>query len=152
VELSPTDRRILNVLQREGRISMVELSRRVGLSETPCARRMRQLEQSGVIQGYGARIDQTNAGLKVSAFMTVNTDQRNETDRKLFQEAVGREPRIVGCAAISGAHDFMLEVVAADMDDLSNLTLDRLLGLPTVTDVSTAVVFRWLKRDHPLPI
>jgi len=150
--LSAPDRRILNVLQREGRISVVELSRRVGLSETPCARRMKQLEESGVITGYGARLDPNRAGLAISAFITVNTDQRNETDRSLFQDAVRREPRIVGCAAISGVSDFMLEVVAADMDDLSNLTLERLLGLPTVTDIATSVVFRWLKRDEPLPL
>jgi Lrp/AsnC family leucine-responsive transcriptional regulator len=152
LSLSITDRRILKVLQREGRVSVVDLSRRVGLSETPCARRMRQLEETGVIKGYGARLDRSRVGLTISAFITVNTDQRNETDRKLFQDAVGREPRIVGCAAISGASDFMLEVVAADMDDLSNLTLERLLGLPTVTDISTSIVFRWLKRDEPLPL
>lgn len=150
--LSESERKLLRVLQDEGRISNVALAERVGMSETPCLRRVKLLEESGVITGYRADLDPAKLGLTVSAFVYVTTDQRSETDRKLFMTAIDGEAQIVSCAATSGAYDFVLEVVAADVEALGELTMNRLLSLPTVRSISSSVVFRWLKRNRPLPV
>ena len=152
MSLTEAERKILRVVQTEGRITNVELSRRVGMSETPCLRKLKQLEDAGVVTGYRATVDQKVAGLPVSAFVLVNTDQRTETDRRLFNDAVAGEPQIIACAALSGAYDFILEVVAKDIDDLADLTMRRLLSLPTVSDLSSSIVYHWTKRNEPLPL
>jgi len=150
--MTSSERRLLAVLQQNGRISNVALSERVGMSETHCLRRVRQLEEAGIIRGYRAELDAEKIGQGVSAFVYVTTDQRTETDRKLFMTAVVEETQVISCAATSGAYDFVLEVVAPDIAGLGDLTMRRLLSLPTVRSVSSSVVFRWLKRNHPLPV
>ncbi len=150
--LTDPERRILRVVQKRGRISNVELAQATNMSETQCLRRTRQLEDAGVIRGYRAVLDRKQAGSLISAFVLVDTDQRTETDQRNFMDAVLGEPQVISCAAISGAHDFILEVVAADMEDLADLTMTRLLGLPTVRDVASSIVYRWIKEAEPLPV
>lgn len=152
MKLTDADRRILRLLQREGRISASELARRTDMAESSCLRRMRQLEDSGVITGYRAEVDQREVGLPITAIVMVATNQRTETDREMFLDAIAREPKVVTCAAISGSHDFMLEVKVADIDELSELTLRRILGLPSVNALSSSIVYRWIKRNDPLPV
>ncbi|MBV8976474.1 MAG: Lrp/AsnC family transcriptional regulator [Alphaproteobacteria bacterium] len=146
------DRRILRLLQREGRISVSELARRTGMAESSCLRRIRQLEEAGVITGYRAVVDQRKVNLPISAIVMVATNQRTETDRELFLDAIAKEPEVLTCAAISGSHDFLLEIAVADIDALSELTLRKLLGLPTVMSLSSSIVYRWIKRSEPLPV
>lgn len=150
--LTEADRRMLAALQSNGRISNVELARRVGMSETACLRRLRSLEEAGIISGYRAVVDLPRVGLPVFAFIMINTDQRTETDRQSFQEAVQNEARVIDCAAISGSHDFILGVAAESIEDLSDLVMKRLLSLPTVKDVASSIVFNWLKRGGTPPI
>jgi len=150
--LSDADRRILRVLQREGRITVSELARRTDMAESSCLRRMRQLEESGVVAGYRAVVEQRKVDLPITAIVMVATNQRTETDRELFLDAIAREPQVLTCAAISGSHDFLLEVAVADIDALSELTLRRLLGLPSVMSLSSSIVYRWVKRNEPLPV
>jgi Lrp/AsnC family leucine-responsive transcriptional regulator len=150
--LSDADRRILRVLQSEGRITASELARRMGMSETSCLRRMKSLEEAGVIQAYRAVVDQRQIGLTMSAIILVSVNQRTEIDRKDFLSAVADDPQIISCAAVTGSYDFALEAVIRDMDDLSDLTLRRLLELPTVTAMSTFIVHKWIKRNTPLPV
>jgi Lrp/AsnC family leucine-responsive transcriptional regulator len=152
MNLTETDRRILRVLQREGRITASELARRTDMAESSCLRRMRLLEVGGVITSYRAIVDQKQVGLPITAIVMVATNQRTETDREMFLDAITREPSIVTCAAISGSHDFMLEVQVADIDELSELTLRRILGLPSVNSLSSSIVYRWIKRNDPLPV
>jgi Lrp/AsnC family leucine-responsive transcriptional regulator len=152
MNLTETDRRILRVLQREGRITASELARRTDMAESSCLRRMRLLEEGGIITGYRAIVDQKQVGLPITAIVMVATNQRTETDREMFLDAITREPSIVTCAAISGSHDFMLEVQVADIDELSELTLRRILGLPSVNSLSSSIVYRWIKRNDPLPV
>ncbi|HUJ47296.1 MAG TPA: Lrp/AsnC family transcriptional regulator [Rhizomicrobium sp.] len=150
--LSDSDRRILRIVQAEGRIAVSELARRTNMAESSCLRHLRMLEERGVVIGYRAVVDQRQIGLPISAIVMVATNQRTETDREMFLEAIAREPKVVTCAAISGSHDFMLEVEVADIDELSDLTLRRLLGLPTVMSLSSSIVYRWIKRNDPLPV
>jgi len=150
--LSDADRRILRLLQSEGRISASELARRIGLSETSCLRRMKSLEEAGVILGYQAIVDQRQLGFSMSAIVMISTNQRTETDRKELLSAIEANPQIVSCAGATGTHDFIVEAVVRDIDDLSDLTLRKLLELPSVTGMSTAVVVKWIKRNSPLPV
>ncbi|HEX3423858.1 MAG TPA: Lrp/AsnC family transcriptional regulator [Sphingomicrobium sp.] len=152
MHVSDADRRILRVLQSEGRITASELARRIGMSETSCLRRMKSLEEAGVIQAYRAVVDQRQIGLTMSAIILVSVNQRTETDRKDFLSAIADDPQIISCAAVTGSYDFALEAVIRDMDDLSDLTLRRLLELPTVTAMSTFIVHKWIKRNTPLPV
>jgi len=102
MHVSDADRRILRVLQSEGRISASELARRIGMSETSCLRRMKSLEEAGVILGYHAIVDQRRLGFSMSAIIMVSTNQRTETDRKDLLSAIEREPQIVSCAGGTG--------------------------------------------------
>ena len=151
MNISDSDRRILQVLQSDGRISASELARRIGSSESSCLRRMKSLEEAGVIEGYQAVVDQRQIGLTMSAVILVSVNQRTETDRKDFLSAIANNPQITSCAAVTGSYDFVLEAVLRDMDDLSDLTLRKLLELPTVTSMSTFIVHKWVKRRAPLP-
>jgi Lrp/AsnC family leucine-responsive transcriptional regulator len=152
MHLSDADHRILRVLQSEGRISASELSRRIGLSETSCLRRLKSLEEAGVILGYHGIVDRRQVGFSMSAIIMVAVNQRSETDRKDFLSAIEANPQIISCAAVTGSYDFVLEVVIRDIDDLSDLTLRQLLELPSVTGMSTSIVHKWFKRNAPLPV
>lgn len=152
MHLTDADRRILRVLQSEGRISASELARRIGLSETSCLRRMKSLEEAGVILGYQAIVDQRQVGFSMSAMIMISTNQRTETDRKELLSAIEANPQIISCAGATGSHDYIMEAVVRDIDDLSDLTLRKLLELPSVAGMSTAVVVKWIKRNSPLPV
>lgn len=152
MHISDADRRILRVLQSEGRISASELARRIGMSESSCLRRMKSLEDAGVILGYQAIVDQRQIGFSMSAIIMVSTNQRTETDRKDLLSAIENDPQFISCAGATGAYDFIIEAVVRDIDDLSDLTLRKILELPTVTSISTSVVVKWIKRNGPLPV
>jgi Lrp/AsnC family transcriptional regulator, leucine-responsive regulatory protein len=150
--ISDADRQILRVLQTNGRISATELARRIGMSETSCLRRIKSMEEAGIILGYQAAVDRRQIGFSMSAIIMVSVNQRTETDRKDFLSAIADNPQIISCAAVTGSYDFVLEVVIRDIDDLSDLTLRQLLELPSVTGMSTSVVHKWFKRNAPIPV
>lgn len=152
MSITQEDRRILRELQQDGKISNVELARRVNMSESPCLRRTKALEDSGVIKSYQVRLDAKKLGYPVTAYILVNLDQRTETDANRFFEAVRHEPRIVECVAITGPNDLMLRVVARDIDDLSNLTMEGILRHPSVKDIASCIVLKHIKEDEGLPI
>jgi Lrp/AsnC family leucine-responsive transcriptional regulator len=144
-QLRAADHRILRELSRDGRLSNVELARRVRMSESACLRRVRALEESGAISGYRATINPLALGKVLSAYMLVNLDQRGAADAKAFLEVMRDDDRIITCAAVTGEYDLILEVAVKDVADLTNLTLDTLLKLPTVRDVVTCLSLRTYK-------
>ena len=146
-DLDLTDRKILTVLQADGRISNTELSRKVGLSESPCLRRVRNLEEDGVIAGYSALLDHRKLGLEMGAYVQVNLDQRTEADTNAFVQAVRKAPWIVECVAISGTHDYLLKVAARNIDHFGELILKKLLRFPGVTDVVSNLVLASIKDN-----
>lgn len=147
-ELDVTDRKILAELQANGRISNTDLARRVGLSESPCLRRVRNLEDEGFIAGYSAVLNRRRLGLEMLAYVQVNLDQRSESDTQAFVEAVRNAPWIVECVAISGTHDYLLIVAAKNIDDFGELTMKKLLRLPGVIDVTSNLVLASIKDNH----
>jgi Lrp/AsnC family transcriptional regulator, leucine-responsive regulatory protein len=145
VRLRAEDHRILRELSRDGRLSNVELARRVRMSESACLRRVRALEESGAIAGYRATINPLAFGKVLSAYMLVNLDQRGAADAKAFLDVMRADDRIITCAAVTGEYDLILEVAVKDVADLTDLTLDTLLKLPTVRDVVTCLSLRTYK-------
>jgi len=152
MKLKSKERHILEVLQRDGRISNVNLAKAVDLSESPCLRKTKALEESGVISGYRAVVDQKKTGYDISAYIMVNLDQRSETDTTAFFDSVQHEPRIIECVAITGSNDLVLKVVAKDIEDLGKLTMEGILRHPSVKDIASSVVIKKIKPFSGLPI
>ncbi|HVO45235.1 MAG TPA: Lrp/AsnC family transcriptional regulator [Steroidobacteraceae bacterium] len=137
-----SDRLILRELERHGRLSNVELARRVRMSESACSRRVRALQESGAIQGYRAVIDPKAMGRNLVAYLLVNLDQRGATDANAFLDVIRGDDRIASCAAVTGEFDLILQAYVEDVDDLTDLSLDTLLRIPTVRDVVTCLCLR----------
>ncbi|HTX23448.1 MAG TPA: Lrp/AsnC family transcriptional regulator [Steroidobacteraceae bacterium] len=150
--LDRLDARILEELQKDGRRPVVDLAERIGLSGTPCARRIRQLEESGVIRGYTAIVDPARLGLSVQAFVQVKLERHTDENIAQFRRELDTLDTIVACYATTGEYDFLLQVIAADLEALSNIVLRKLLKIPSVRDVHSTVVLETIKRSMRVPI
>ncbi len=150
--LDRVEQRILQVLQKEGRLSNVELAQLVGLSESPCLRRVRGLEENGVIAGYSARLNQRKIGLQVTAFVQVQLEKHDDQKTRDFLDEVAAETHIVECHAMSGAYDYLLKVVAQSMDHFSEIAMQGILRFPGVKDIESSFSLQTVKQDAPLPV
>ena len=151
-ELDEIDWKILRELQEDGRISNVELSRRVGISAPPCLRRMRWLEESGIIRGYRALLNAPAPGLDVVAFCLVGLHHQSEADLKAFAD-LSRGWTVVRQAwMVSGESDFMLHCVARDLGSFQSFVIEKLTSAPNVDTVRTALTIRPVKEEGLVPI
>lgn len=151
--LPSSDRKILNILQTDGRIANVALAEKINMSPSPCLRRLKQLEDSGMIQGYAAILNREKLGLGIMAFVEVKVPQVADASIvDLFKEAVRNEPSIIGCYITAGQFDFLLAVVAEDMTTYSALAQNVLLKLPGVQDMRSSFVLEAIKDTTALPI
>jgi len=149
--LDATDRQILRELQTDGRLSNVALAETVGLSESPTFRRVRQLEERGLISGYAALVDQRRLGLTVTAFVQVTMERQPDSATETFHERVAGEEHIIECHAMSGSHDYLMKVVARNMDHFSELCMQRILKFPGVQHVESSFSLREIKASRILP-
>lgn len=133
-------------------MSNVELAEAVGLSESPCLRRVRALEESGTIIGYSARLDQRKIGLEVTAFVQVQLEKRDDQKTREFLDQVTQEPYIVECHAMSGSYDYLLKVLARSMDHFSEIAMRGILGFSGVTNIESSFSLQTVKQDAPLPV
>ena len=152
MKLSSSEWRILDTVQTDGRISNVELAKKAGLSESPCLRRLRQLEEAGIIKSYAALLDAKKLGYDVTAFVQLTLDQRSVETREKFTAAIAREALIVECYAVSGGYDYLLKVVATDLDAFSDFVMNRLLQYPGVKDMTSGFVLKEVKASTALPL
>ncbi|BBE33914.1 AsnC family transcriptional regulator [Sphingosinicella microcystinivorans] len=143
------DRKILRELQRNARLSNIDLAARVGMSPSTCLRRTRALEEAGIISGYVAVVDPAALGSSISLYIMIDLDQRIETDAKMFFDKIARDDRIVECVALTGTHDILVRAVVRDMADMAQLTMDTLLKLPSVRSLTSSIVMRPIKRAAP---
>ena len=150
--LDRVDRRLLEVLQRDGRVSNVALAERVHLSPSPCLRRLKALEHDGVIEGYRAVLDREAVGLGLTVFVEIKVERHSDRLAEEIEEAVARMPEVVACHIVSGAADFLLEVVVPDLRSYEGFLLGSLLKLPSVTDVRSNFAIRTVKAPGPLPL
>ena len=146
------DVRILEELQRDGRLTVIELAERIGLSPTPSKRRVRALESAGVIEGYAALLDPAKVGLKALAFVQVKLEKHSDTNVAAFEREIQHLDEVLGCYATTGAHDFLLQVAVSDLEALSQVVLKKLLKIPGVRDVQSGIVLETVKRSGRLPL
>jgi DNA-binding Lrp family transcriptional regulator len=151
-EISPADLRILKQLQSSGRMTNQELAEKVGMAASPCWRRMKQLEDCGVITGYQANIDRKKIGLGLLAFIRVKIDSHSEEDARRFEQEVGALPAVIACYAIAGDTDFLLQVVAKDLDSFSSFAMEVVRRLPGIKEMQTSFVLREVKPLNVLPL
>jgi DNA-binding Lrp family transcriptional regulator len=151
-KLDRTDRLILEVLQSDARITNAALAEKAHLSESACLRRVRSLESSGLIAGYGARIDQEKAGLPVNVFVHITLDRQDQTDLQAFESAVRRIPEVMECYLMSGDYDYLIRVVVSDTADFERVHSQELTRLPGVARVHSSFALRAVARLHALPI
>lgn len=149
--LDRIERRILALLQDNGRMSNVELAEQVGLSESPCFRRVKKLERAGVISRYSAVIDQRTLGFTVTAFVLVDMEKQPDERAEDFHARVLDEPHIVECHAMSGGHDFIMKVLARDIDHFSELVMQKILKYPGVRHVESSFSLGEIKHARALP-
>ncbi|MEX3953545.1 Lrp/AsnC family transcriptional regulator [Paraburkholderia sp. EG287B] len=160
IELDAIDRRILAILQENGRLSNQEIAERVNLSPSPCLRRIRRLEESGVIRSYVALLDAQKLGLDLLAYVNVRLEKRGPTaagregvtHAELFRVAVQTWPEVVACHAMTGDMDFLLRVQVEDMAHFSRFVQDQLLHHPSVIDVKSSFSLDTFKETTALPI
>jgi Lrp/AsnC family leucine-responsive transcriptional regulator len=147
-----TDRTILLALQRDARQTMAELAEQVSLSQSPCWRRVRQLEESGVIEGYHARLNRSRLGYGVTGFIHLQMANHTQEIAAAFEREVVALPQVLSCYNLSGHYDYLLEAIAPDLDAFSSLVRNTIRCLPGVKEVSTSFSLKEVKRTGILPV
>jgi len=151
-DLDTIDSRIVAALQSNGRLSNVELADKVGLSPSPCLRRVKRLEREGYIEGYRAALRRERVGLGFSVFVGVKIDGHANERALAFEKAVVGMPEVVACHLVSGEADYLLEIVVPDLVDYQRFLVGKLLNLPIVREVRSNIAIQTLKAGSPLPL
>jgi len=147
IELDDIDKRIVSTLQSEGRLPMVDLAERVGLSPTPCQRRVKRLEEEGVIERYAALVAPSALGLALQALVQVTLDDHSEKTVAAFESAIRARPEVVACYAVTGDMDFLLHVLAPDLASFSDFAMKALLRMPGVRGTRSSFIMQAVKSD-----
>ena len=146
------DRRIIAALQADGRVTNTELAERVGLSPTPCARRVARLESTGIIAGYGARVDAAKLGYPVSIFVSVELERQDRDAIRAFEKAIAPCNEVMECYLMTGSRDVLLRVVAADLTAFDRFLEDRLMKIPGIRNIRSNFALRtMLQRTVLVP-
>ncbi len=151
ITLDKTDLKILQALQNSGRLTNVELAERVALSPSPCLRRLKQLEEAGVIRGYAALLNPDAVQLGLQVFIRVSVDKSSHS-RDGFAGSVQQWPEVLSCFALTGETDYMLHAFFTDMQSFSHFILDTLLSHPGVLDARSSFVLQEVKNSTALPL
>lgn len=152
MNLDALDRRIVALLQEDGRMTNVELAGRIGLTAPPCLRRVRALEKAGIIRGYNARIDQAALGFGITGFAMVSLKSQAEADLRAFEAHVNALPPVRECHMLNGEIDFLLKIVVEDLESFQNFLTSALTPAPNVASVKTAMTIRRSKFAPGAPI
>ena len=152
VKLDAIDKKIIRLLQADGKITVGELSEKVGLSPSPCARRVRLLEEAGIIKGYAALIDQSKVGLPISAFASIKLERQSEENLDRFGEAVSGWSEVVDCYLMTGQRDYLMRIVTSDLESYERFLKDKLTRLEGVASIETSFALVQIKRSEALPI
>lgn len=150
--LDHPDRAILRALQLDGRLTNAALAEKVRLSESATLRRVRALEEGGLIEGYTAIVSQRKAGLASNVFVNITLDRQDESDLSAFEAAVRKIPEVMECYLMTGDFDYLLRVVVADMDDYERVHAKHLTRLPGVARVHSSFALRTVQKSRELPI
>lgn len=145
------DRRIITLLQKDGRLTTTELADQIGLSASPCARRLKRLEQEGFITGYHAAVSRDKMGLDMTIFVNIRLSKHRDKVIGEFELAVQSINEIINCHIVSGSYDYLLEVVCRNLKGYETF-MRKVQGLSGVQDMSTSFAIRAVKKHAPLPL
>lgn len=151
-EFDPIDRKILAELQTDGRLSLAELAARVGLSASPCLRRVRALEEGGVIARYVAVLDQRAVGLPVSVFISIKLESQREEALEHFNKAIANWPEVLECYLMTGPRDYLLRVVVADLEAYEWFLKSKLTRLSGIASIESSFALGQVKYSNVLPL
>lgn len=146
------DRRIIQMLQKDGRMKIAELAEAVGLSPTPCARRLDRLEAQGIITGYTAKVDAAKLGLPVSIFVSVELSRQDRAAVDAFERAIRACDEVMECYLMTGSRDILLRVVAADLNAFDAFLEHRLMQIPGIRNLRSNFALRAMVRRETLPL
>ena len=151
ISLDAIDRRILDRLQKEGRLSNADLAEQVGLSSSPCWRRVKALEEAGVIKGYAAQLDAKSVGLSVNVFMSVSLTTQVEKALQAFERAAAARPEVMECYLMTGDSDYLLRVVVPDLEAYERFVMDftKIVG---IAQIRSSFALRPVKQATALPL
>lgn len=152
MEIDAIDREILKILQKDGRIANVDLAEKAGLSASPCARRVKQLEDAGIIARYGALIDQKSVGLPVNVFVNVTLERQVEGALQKFEAAILQRPEVMECYLMTGEADYFLRVVVADLDAYERFLIEHLTRIPGIANIKSSFALKQIAYRTELPI
>ena len=150
--MDPIDRKILQNLQRDGRTSLADLAERVGLSASPCLRRIKLLEQAGIIAGYVALVDQRKVGLPVSVFVSIRLENQREEALERFAKAITKWPEVLECYLMTGPRDYLLRVVVSDLGAYEQFLKQKLTRLDGIASIESSFALEQVKYTNVLPI
>ncbi|MCG9642425.1 Lrp/AsnC family transcriptional regulator [Vibrio sp. Isolate34] len=145
------DRHLLELLQKDGRLTTAELADEVGLSPSPCARRIKRLEEKGIIDGYRVSLSREKVGVAMSVFVEVSLNNHQEVSIDKFEGAIVEMEEVISCHVVSGAYDYLLEVVSPNLRAYEAFTR-KLQRLSNVKDIHTHLAIRQVKGNAPLPV
>ena len=151
-QLDTIDRRILTALQENARVTNVELSEASGVSASPCWRRVRELERTGVISRYVTLVDPSSVGLPVSVFIQVSLEKQVETALEDFERVVLERPEVMECYLMTGDADYLLRVVVADLEAYERFLMDHLTRISTVANIRSSFALKQVKYRTALPL
>lgn len=152
MSLDRTDRQLLRALQGDARLTTAQLAEQVALSASPCWRRIKALEATGAVRGYHARLDPAALGWGVTAFVHVMLENHRRDLGERFEQAVGSIDRVIACHNVSGEYDYLLQVVARDLQDFGEFARDALRSLPGVKEINSSLSLREVKSGPDLPV
>jgi Lrp/AsnC family leucine-responsive transcriptional regulator len=153
MKLDRTDRRILQAMQQNGRISNLELAEAVGLSPTPCSRRVKRLEETGLIRGHVTLLNQSMLGLKLTAYISISMDRHTPDRFEAFEQEVAAYPEVMDCSVVTGqSADYLLRAVVPDMEYYEKFLLGRLTRIPGVSGVHSSFELRRVVQRTELPM
>ena len=148
IKLDDIDRKIIGELQRNCRLTSQELADRVGLSASPCARRVRILEENGAIKGYVAVIDQAKVGLPVNVFASVKLERQREEELDTFSHAIAQWPEVADCYLMTGQRDYLLRIVVRDLEAYERFLKEKLPRLTCIASIESSFALGEVKRSY----
>jgi Lrp/AsnC family leucine-responsive transcriptional regulator len=152
MKLDEIDRRLLSALQENGRIPVTDLAEKVGLTTSPCLRRLKILEQTGIIRGYAAHVDQQKVGLPVSVFVSVKLEMQREEALERFEATIRECPEVMECYLMTGSRDYLLRVVAQDLAAYERFLKQTLTRIDGVASIESSFALAQVKYSNALPI
>ena len=151
-QIDAIDRKILDALQRDASLTNAQLAERINLSPTPCLRRVRRLEKEGIIQGYTARLDGKALGIGIAAFVFVKLDRHSVQNAKQFENKVQKLPQITECCVISGDYDYVLRIVARDLESYEHFMKEKLAQIEGIRDASSTIILSQQISPSKIPL